>query len=83
MAQTQHMKRSEKGLLTSDNCVVAFIDHQPQMLFGTSNFDRQSIINNTVALAKDGDFRHTSFRTPLRTLFDRRVVAAGDTEISR
>ena len=45
-------KRSEKGLLTPDNCAVAFIDHQPQMLFGTSNFDRQSIINNTVALAK-------------------------------
>jgi nicotinamidase-related amidase len=47
-----HVKRSEKGLLTPDNCVVAFIDHQPQMLFGTSSFDRQSIINNTVALAK-------------------------------
>ena len=46
------MKRSEKGLLTPDNCAVAFIDHQPQMLFGTSNLDRQSIINNTVALAK-------------------------------
>jgi nicotinamidase-related amidase len=45
-------KRSEKGLLTPDNCAVAFIDHQPQMLFGTSNFDRQSIINSTVALAK-------------------------------
>jgi len=45
-------KRSEKGLLTPDNCAVAFIDHQPQMLFGTSNFDRQSIINATVALAK-------------------------------
>ena len=45
-------KRSDKGLLTPDNCVVAFIDHQPQMLFGTSNFDRQLIINNTVALAK-------------------------------
>ena len=45
-------KRSDKGLLTPDNCAVAFIDHQPQMLFGTSNFDRQSIINNTVALAK-------------------------------
>src|SRR5216684_6454562 len=44
--------RSEKGLLTPDNCVVALIDHQPQMLFGTSNFDRQSIINNTVALGK-------------------------------
>ena len=46
------VKRSEKGLLTPDNCVVAFIDHQPQMLFGVSNFDRQSIINNVVALAK-------------------------------
>ncbi len=45
-------KLSEKGLLTPDNCVVAFIDHQPQMLFGVSNFDRQSIINNVVALAK-------------------------------
>lgn len=45
-------ERSEKGLLTPDNCVVAFIDHQPQMLFGTSNFDRQAIINSTVALAK-------------------------------
>jgi nicotinamidase-related amidase len=47
-----HVKRTEKGLLTPDNCVVAFIDHQPQMIFGTSNFDRQSIINSTVALAK-------------------------------
>jgi nicotinamidase-related amidase len=45
-------KRSEKGLLTPDNCVLALIDHQPQMLFGTSNCDRQGIINNTVALAK-------------------------------
>jgi nicotinamidase-related amidase len=45
-------KLSEKGLLAPDNCVVALIDHQPQMLFGTSNFDRQAIINNTVALAK-------------------------------
>jgi nicotinamidase-related amidase len=46
------MKRSEKGLLTPDNCVVTLIDHQPQMLFGVSGFDRQLIINNTVALAK-------------------------------
>src|SRR5438094_10599475 len=45
-------KRSEKGLLTPDNCVVALIDHQPQMLFGTSYPDRESIINHTVALAK-------------------------------
>src|ERR1700730_14064172 len=53
MSQTNgRVKRSQKGLLTPDNCVVAFIDHQPQMLFGVSNFDRQTIINNTVALAK-------------------------------
>jgi hypothetical protein len=37
-------KLGEKGLLTPDNCVVALIDHQPEMLFGTSNFDRQTII---------------------------------------
>src|SRR5205085_5785991 len=45
-------KRSEKGLLTPDNCVVTIIDLQPQMLFGVGNFDRQSIINNNVALCK-------------------------------
>src|SRR5712672_882787 len=45
-------KLSEKGLLTPDNCVVAVIDLQPQMLFGASNFDRQTIINNNVALCK-------------------------------
>lgn len=49
---TGRPKLSEKGLLTPDNCVVTLIDHQPQMLFGVSNFDRQTIINNTVALAK-------------------------------
>lgn len=45
-------KLSEKGLLTPDNCVVAVIDLQPQMLFGVSNFDRQSIINNNLILTK-------------------------------
>jgi nicotinamidase-related amidase len=51
MAQSR-TKRSEKGLLTPDNCVVAIIDLQPQMLFGVANFDRQTIINNNVALSK-------------------------------
>src|SRR6185436_5478551 len=51
-ANNGHAKRSEKGLLTPDNCVVTFIDHQPQMLFGVASSDRQSIINCTVALAK-------------------------------
>ena len=50
--QTGRAKRSEKGLLTPDNCVVAIIDLQPQMLFGVSNFDRQSVINNNLVLAK-------------------------------
>jgi len=31
---------------------VAIIDLQPQMLFGVANFDRQTIINNNVALLK-------------------------------
>ena len=53
MAQANtRFKRSEKGLLTPDNCVVTLIDLQPQMLFGVANFDRQSVINNNVALAK-------------------------------
>lgn len=52
MANNSRPKLSEKGLLTPDNCVVALIDLQPQMLFGVSNFDRQGIINNNVALAK-------------------------------
>jgi len=53
MPQKTHLaKRSEKGLLTPDNCVVTIIDLQPQMLFGVSSFDRQSIINNNLVLAK-------------------------------
>jgi nicotinamidase-related amidase len=49
---TDRPKLSEKGLLTPDNSVVAIIDLQPQMLFGVANFDRQSIINNNLVLAK-------------------------------
>ncbi len=45
-------KLSEKGLLTPDNCVVAIIDLQPQMLFGVTNFDRQSVINSNLILSK-------------------------------
>ncbi|MFF8847268.1 hydrolase [Streptomyces sp. NPDC015127] len=39
-------------LLTPDNCAVLFIDHQPQMFFGTGSGDRTAIINSTVGLAK-------------------------------
>ena len=45
-------KRTEKGLLTPDNCVVAQIDLQPQMLFGVANFDRQAVINSNLVLGK-------------------------------
>ena len=45
-------KRSEKGLLTPDNCVVTLIDHQPQMLFGVASIDRQTLINNVVGFSK-------------------------------
>lgn len=44
--------RSEKGLLTPTNSVITLIDHQPQMLFGVTNIDRQSLINNVVGFAK-------------------------------
>jgi hypothetical protein len=35
-------KRSEKGLLTPDNCVLALIDHQPQMALARADLDRSS-----------------------------------------
>lgn len=44
--------RSGKGLLTPENCVVALIDLQPQMLFGVGSADRTAIINNNLLLAK-------------------------------
>ncbi|MBK7406267.1 MAG: hydrolase [Phycisphaerales bacterium] len=52
MANSDRPNLSEKGLLTPDNCVVTMIDLQPQMLFGVSNFDRQTVINNNLLLAK-------------------------------
>ncbi|MGW9031765.1 hydrolase [Streptomyces sp. NPDC055722] len=39
-------------LLTPDNAVMLFVDHQPQMFFGTGSGDRTAIINATVGLAK-------------------------------
>lgn len=45
-------KRSEKGLLTPDNCVVAFIDLQPGLLAGVASVDRQQVAHNNLMLAK-------------------------------
>jgi len=38
--------------LTPENSQLIFIDHQPQMAFGVASIDRQTLKNNTVALAK-------------------------------
>jgi len=40
------------SLLTPDDCVLILIDYESQMFFGVQSHDRQSIINNTVGLAK-------------------------------
>ncbi len=39
-------------VLTPQNSQLIFIDHQPQMAFGVQSIDRQTLKNNTVALAK-------------------------------
>ncbi|WP_424964827.1 hydrolase [Dinoroseobacter sp. S375] len=41
-------------VLTPQNSQLIFIDHQPQMAFGVQSIDRQTLKNNTVALAKAG-----------------------------
>jgi nicotinamidase-related amidase len=41
-----------EDLLTPDNAVFLFVDHQPQMFFGVGSEDRGAIINATVGLAK-------------------------------
>ncbi|NEO50112.1 MAG: hydrolase [Moorea sp. SIO4A3] len=43
---------SKIELLTPENSVLLFIDHQPQMAFGVVNIDSQLLKNNVVALAK-------------------------------
>lgn len=46
------LKDTDKGLITKDNCAVAFIDHQPQMVFGVGSIQRELLINNVLMLAK-------------------------------
>lgn len=45
-------KRSEKGLLTPENCVVGLIDLQPRLLAGVANVDRRQVLDNNLMLAK-------------------------------
>ncbi|WP_386069150.1 hydrolase [Tahibacter sp. UC22_41] len=43
---------SKLDLLNPTNSALILIDHQPQMSFGVQSIDRQTLKNNTVALAK-------------------------------
>ncbi|GAC1033198.1 hydrolase [Pseudomonas sp. No.21] len=46
------MNNPKTEVLTPQNSQLIFIDHQPQMAFGVQSIDRQTLKNNTVALAK-------------------------------
>ena len=46
------LEDTDGGLITAENSVVVFIDHQPQMTFGVANIERQQLVNNVVMLAK-------------------------------
>ncbi len=46
------LEGTDKGLITKDNCAVAFIDIQPQMVFGVASMSGELLVNNTIALAK-------------------------------
>lgn len=48
------MNNPKLEVLTPTNSQLIFIDHQPQMAFGVQSIDRQTLKNNTVALAKAG-----------------------------
>lgn len=41
-----------KALINPDECLLILVDHQPQMSFGVTSIDRQTLKNNVVALAK-------------------------------
>lgn len=46
------LEGTDKGLITKDNCAIAFIDYQPQMIFGVGSMERSLLINNVLMLAK-------------------------------
>ena len=55
------LSSTDKGLLNLGNCAVIFIDHQPQMLFGVANVDRQDLLINMLVPAKAAKL----FRVPV------------------
>jgi hypothetical protein len=48
------LSSTDKGLLTPGNCAVISIDHQPQMLFGVANIDRQDFTQQHAGAGEGG-----------------------------
>jgi nicotinamidase-related amidase len=46
------MSSTDKGLLTPQNCAVAFIDYQPQMLSSLPSQEQHDLLDNLIVLAK-------------------------------
>jgi nicotinamidase-related amidase len=42
----------DNGLLVPDDCVLVFVDQQAGLAFGAESMDKQTLINNSVALAR-------------------------------
>ena len=40
------------SLLTPDNCALILVDHQAGLAFGVQSIDRQTVLNNAVALTR-------------------------------
>ncbi|WP_425617341.1 hydrolase [Anatilimnocola sp. NA78] len=63
------LPHTDGGLITADNSVLVFIDHQPQMSFGVSSgIDRQLLMNNVLMLARGAkEFQVPTILTTVET----------------
>jgi nicotinamidase-related amidase len=63
------LPHTDGGLITADNSLLVFIDHQPQMSFGVgSGLDRQLLMNNVVMLARGAkEFQVPTILTTVET----------------
>jgi nicotinamidase-related amidase len=52
MTTARTVKAGLEALLTPQDALLLLIDHQPQMAFAVGSHDRQTMLNNVVALAK-------------------------------
>jgi nicotinamidase-related amidase len=52
---------SLENLLTPENCALVLIDHQAGLAFGVQSIDRQTLLNNTIALVSTA----VAFKLPI------------------